>query len=366
MKVLIVDDEPRVLSALNRVLRQSAPSDWEVSTATSGSEALAKLGDAAVDVVVSDMRMPEMDGTTLLREIRARWPGTVRMVLSGHADPEEAHQVASIAHQFFEKPLSIKDLVAALRDVAQLRRGPITGALRDVLGAIGDLPAPPTIYTALATAAADPRAHIDQLTAIVQRDPALVAKVLQLAGSAFFTLRTPTSDLRTAIGRLGIRLVSALALSASAFRPDPISGLSLDALSNHAIACAATARRRVQDPEHAEDAFVAGLLADIGLAALACWLPLRVRDARALAQHQGAGLADAERALYGVTHAEVGGYVLGLWHLPSTIVEAVELHHTLDPAILANRPVALAVYQAHVEHDRELTAPEAVPAEPAA
>ena len=351
---MIVDDEPRVLSALNRVLRQSAPPDWEVSTATSGSEALAKLGDAAVDVVVSDMRMPEMDGTTLLREIRARWPGTVRMVLSGHADPEEASQVASIAHQFFEKPLSIKDLVAALRDVARLRRGPVTPPLRDVLDAIGDLPAPPTIYAALAAAATDPRAHIDHFTAIVQRDPALVAKVLQLAGSAFFTLRMPTSDLRTAIGRLGIRLVSSLALAASAFRPHPTSGLTSEALSAHAIACATATRARVEDPASADDGFIAGLLADLGRGAMACWLPERVRDARALAARQGLSLAEAERALHGITHAEIGGYLLGLWHLPAVIVEAVELHHTLDPAALVGRPIAHAVFQAHVEHDADL------------
>src|SRR5262245_25808329 len=100
MKVLIVDDEPRVLQALNRVLRHAVPRDWVVTTAGSGFEALERLGgEGAVDVVVSDMRMPEMDGTALLGHVRTRWPDTVRVVLSGHSDPDASIRVASIAHQ---------------------------------------------------------------------------------------------------------------------------------------------------------------------------------------------------------------------------------------------------------------------------
>ena len=350
MKVLIVDDEPRVLQALNRVLRHSAPRDWVVSTATSGFEALAQLGGAPVDVIVSDMRMPEMDGTALLGEVRVRWPDTVRVVLSGHSDPDAANRVASIAHQFFEKPLSVKDFVEALRAIHDVRRGPVSGALREVLGAIGDLPAAPSVFVDLSAAVADPRTHIDELTAIVRRDPALVAKILQLAGSPFFTRGAPATDLRTAIGRLGVRLVAALALSASAFRLDPASGLSLDTLSAHAMAAAVDAQRRVE-PRHAEDAFISGLLADIGLTALACWMPSRVADARALSAERGISLAAAELELFGVTHADVGAYVLGLWRLPPVIVDAVASHHALDRDQLADHPVALATFDAHAGGD---------------
>jgi HD-like signal output (HDOD) protein len=348
MKVLIVDDEPRVLQALNRVLRHALPRDWEVSTAGSGQEALEQLADrGAVDVVVSDMRMPEMDGTGLLGAIRNRWPDTVRVVLSGHSDPEAAIRVASIAHQFFEKPLPVKDFVAALRQIEGVRSGPISGPLREVLGAVGDLPVAPAIYAELTAAVADPDVRPEDLAGIVRRDPALVAKVIQLAGSAFFNRGERADELRTAVGRLGVRAVAALAVSSSAFCIDPASGLTPDGLAAHALGAATAARQLVGDPALAEEAFIAALLADVGLSVLACWLPARVRDARAHALSRQCSLATAERELFGVSHAEVGAYVLGLWCLPQAIVDAVAAHHAEDPATLADRPVAHATHTVH-------------------
>ena len=353
MKVMLVDDEPRVLQALNRVLRHSMPKDWELTTASSGSEALAKLGGAPVDVVVSDLRMPEMDGTVLLGEIRARWPDTVRVVLSGYSDPDMSTKVASVAHQFFEKPLAVADLVDTLRRIEQVRHGVVASPLREVLGAIGDLPGAPTVFVELSAATCDPRARTETLAAIVRRDPGLVAKVMQLAGSAFFTHGAPATDLTTAISRLGIRTVAAMALAANAFRPDPTSGLHHVELCAHSLAAAAIAQASV-DPGHAEDAFIAALLADIGLAALACWMPARIVAARAVAVQYQMSLADAERGMYGITHGEVGAYVLGLWRLPPVIVEAVALHHTHAATALDGKPVAQAVFDAHATGDQAI------------
>ncbi len=351
MKVLIVDDEPRVVQALDRVLRHAGPRDWVVSTATSGREALAKLDQGAVDVVVSDMSMPEMDGSTFLSEVRVRWPDTVRVVLSGHCDPEAAARVAAVAHQFFEKPLPVKEFVGALRDLSAGRHQIASPELRDLLCAIGHLPAPPSVYVELSAAIADPRIHVDHVSDIVRRDPALATKVLQLAGSTYFTRGVPARDLRTAIGRVGIRLVAAMSLAASGFRVDPSSGLTQDALTSHSVAAAAAAHGRLTDPTQAEDAYIGALLADIGLSALACWMPARVRTALEHAARSGTRLHVAERELYGLTHAEAGAYLLGLWRLPTSIVDAVRHHHAPDRAAIADRAVALAVHDAHAEAD---------------
>ena len=81
--VLCVDDEPSILSALKRVLRAE---DCKVLQAGSGAEAIAVLEQHPVDVVVSDMRMPGMDGAALLAQVRARWPATARILLTGYAD----------------------------------------------------------------------------------------------------------------------------------------------------------------------------------------------------------------------------------------------------------------------------------------
>ncbi|MDP1524872.1 MAG: response regulator [Rhodocyclaceae bacterium] len=82
-RVLCVDDEPSILSALKRVFR---PHGFTVFTATSGQEGLALLENEPIDVVISDMRMPEMNGAQFLEQVFAKWPATKRILLTGYAD----------------------------------------------------------------------------------------------------------------------------------------------------------------------------------------------------------------------------------------------------------------------------------------
>lgn len=82
-KVLLVDDEENILRSLQRILRREP---WELTTATSGEEALAILANDKFDVIISDARMPGMDGPTLLAEIRKKYPWTIRILLTGYAD----------------------------------------------------------------------------------------------------------------------------------------------------------------------------------------------------------------------------------------------------------------------------------------
>ncbi len=84
-RILCVDDEAQILMSLKRVFRRSG---HKVHTANSAAEGLAYLADNEVDVVISDMRMPEMDGHQFLAEVAGKWPHTVRMLLTGYSDME--------------------------------------------------------------------------------------------------------------------------------------------------------------------------------------------------------------------------------------------------------------------------------------
>src|SRR5690349_382128 len=103
MRVLFVDDEPRVLEALQRMLGD-ANSSWEVTTASSGPEALGVLADSRFDAIVTDMRMPGMDGAQLLAQVHDRWPGMTRIVLSGQTEQEQGMLALGNAHRFLRKP----------------------------------------------------------------------------------------------------------------------------------------------------------------------------------------------------------------------------------------------------------------------
>ena len=79
-RILCVDDEPNILSSLRRLLR---PHGYQIVVASSGAEGLQLMEGQSFDLVVSDMRMPEMDGARFLELVRARWPDTVRILLTG-------------------------------------------------------------------------------------------------------------------------------------------------------------------------------------------------------------------------------------------------------------------------------------------
>ena len=119
--LLLVDDEPSMLSALRRLFR---PHGYNVLQATGGADALAMLTDQPVDLVISDMRMPAMDGVSLLEAVRLRCPDTVRILLTGYADIGST--VAAInrgeIHRYIAKPWDDQDMLLTVRD-ALARRG---------------------------------------------------------------------------------------------------------------------------------------------------------------------------------------------------------------------------------------------------
>jgi response regulator RpfG family c-di-GMP phosphodiesterase len=118
--ILCVDDEPNILSSLNRLLR---PLGHRVYAANSGADGLLVLDREAVDVVISDMRMPEMDGAEFLERAAALQPDTVRLLLTGYADL--ASTVAAInkggIHRYLAKPWEDNDLLLTVRDAIELR-----------------------------------------------------------------------------------------------------------------------------------------------------------------------------------------------------------------------------------------------------
>ncbi|HLO95881.1 MAG TPA: response regulator, partial [Burkholderiaceae bacterium] len=101
--VLCVDDEPAILSSLRRLLR---PKGYKVLLAEGGQAGLAMLAQEPVDLVVSDMRMPEMDGAQFLEQVRMRWPEVIRILLTGYADVSST--IAAInrgeIHRYISKP----------------------------------------------------------------------------------------------------------------------------------------------------------------------------------------------------------------------------------------------------------------------
>ncbi len=330
MRILFVDDEPRILEGIERMLFHKAD-EWEIICLTSGEAAMAELESARYDVIVTDMRMPGMDGAAVLREVHQRYPGLIRIVLSGYTELEAAARAVPVAHQFLTKPCSAEVLEEVIRRACSLQELLSDEAIKRAVGHIDSLPSAPRVYTELTQALADPRTDAKTVSHIIGRDPAMSAKILQLVNSSFFGRPAKITSIQLAVVCLGFRMVKNLALSVEVFVNPPaagvIRGFSIDELQNHSLHTAALSTLILDDRHAANDAFMAGMLHDIGKLILAAELPARFAECLSLARTDGRPLHAVEKEMLGITHAEIGACLLGVWGLPYPIVEAVASHH---------------------------------------
>ncbi len=332
-RLLFVDDERKILDGLRRMLR-GLRSRWEMEFVESGAEALARCIATPFDLVVTDMRMPTMDGAALLREIARASPATIRIVLSGQCDRATVLSTVATAHQFLTKPCNPEVLMATLARAGAYRDALADARHRLMVGQIASVPSLPARHAELAAEAASPDASVDRMGAIIAADVGMSAKIGQLIHTSFFGAPRRVASPKAATGLFDLDTLRAMVLSTPVFEPFD-SGLATHAvlglLTDHALAVAASAQRiatmESDDPSVAHDACWAGMLHDVGLHLLAARAPECFETSLRDWQAGRAPLPDLEQSILGTTHADIGAYLLTLWGFPDRITEAIALHH---------------------------------------
>lgn len=330
MRILFVDDEPGVLDGLRRMLRGQR-AEWDMHFANGGEEALELMRSISFDVIVTDMRMPRIDGASLLAMVRDQSPDTVRIVLSGQTDQEAAVRAIPYAHQFLTKPCESETIKSVIGIAASLRRMLRSESMLRVVGEMEALPALPAIYQELRRVLADPDSGQDDIVHVVERDLGITTKILQIVNSAFIGLPQRTSNLRSAIGYLGTNMIRSLVLTSEVFRIfDPggsCQSAEYEKLFRDGLAVGRLAKRLVSSRGAGDAAFMAGMLHDVGMLIQIARLPAQRLLVQQKMAAEGCLVETAEIEIMGVCHAELGGYLLGLWGLPTDIVAPVVFHH---------------------------------------
>jgi HD-like signal output (HDOD) protein/CheY-like chemotaxis protein len=329
-RILFVDDERNILDSLRDCLRRQRQT-WDMVFALSGAQALQAMEQERFDVIVSDMKMPEMDGATLLKKVQDHYPNVVRIVLSGHAEYETILRALPVAHQYLSKPSNAETIVGTIERACNLQELIQNETVQQVIGGIEKLPSAPRVYSQIMTAINNESTTTDDITLILRQDMAMCAKILQLVNSAFFRLPRSISRIEEAVFYLGLNTIKEVALNVELFRDTGRKmpqGLSLDDLQIHAIKVGSLAAEFFTQKKEKEDAFVAGLLHDIGKLVFAVELPQHFHEViLEMKADPEAPMYCIEQQIYGTTHAEIGGYLLGIWGLPNLTVEAVANHH---------------------------------------
>ncbi len=331
-RILFVDDEPKIVDGLRRMLH-SMRKEWDMAFASNGREALEMMKKQPFDVVVSDMRMPEMDGTAFLNTVMGLYPQTVRFVLSGHSDKESMLRSIGPTHQFLSKPCDAEVIKNTVARAFALREVLTNAQLQNLISQVKSLPSLPDLYLQIQEELRSKDPSVQKAGKIVEQDVAMSAKVLQLVNSAFFGLRRHVSSASQAVSLIGLDILRSLVLAVHVFShvKNEVPGFSIEALQHHSMSVGtyaqAIAKAENGEVKATDDAFMAGILHDMGKLILISSLTDPYRETLNLAHNNQISLIEAERQLLGATHAEVGAYLLGLWGFPDAIVEATAFHH---------------------------------------
>jgi HD-like signal output (HDOD) protein len=346
-QILFVDDDQNVLDGLRNLLRKQR-GVWDMTFALGGKAALEEMSRLSVDVIVSDMRMPGMDGAELLKQVKEAYPQTARIILSGHAEREAIARVIRVAHQFLAKPADANTVRTVIERTCNYLTLMRDESIRRVVGAMDNLPSLPKTYWELVRIADDPGKGIADLVKVVETDPGMSLKVLQLVNSAYFGLAQRTESISKAVSYLGIENLKGLLMTAHVFGADGprVEGLSLDNMRDEAVLTANLAREIVRDRRKADSAFAAGLVHDVGKLVLARDPSKRYADVLRKARETGQGIAVVEKAEFGFTHGVVGAYLLGVWGVPFLLAETVAYHDNPSGVLDGDREVLAAVHLA--------------------
>lgn len=210
--ILFVDDELSILKSIKRLFLKSG---YNIFLANSAKEGLEIIRTSNIDVVVSDVKMPEVDGLAFLRQVKENYPGIDRIVLSGFVEMDLVLRaiIKGIAFDYITKPWSNDILVDKLDYVILMREQVNNPKIIEKLNQVEVLPKTESIYKELVDSLNNDES-IEKIISIIKRDISITTKVMQLVNSAFYT-KNKIGSLEQAVEILGIRGIKNIAYNSA-------------------------------------------------------------------------------------------------------------------------------------------------------
>lgn len=328
--LLFVDDELQILKSFKRLF---ADSNYNILFANSGSEALELLKTEPVDLIISDMRMPEMDGIQLLNTVKAKYPSVVRAILSGYSDNQLIFKSVSqnLAKLYLYKPWQNEELISQIDHIFKLKDQLATLRITDSLISLEDLPTQNETYNTLCQLI-EQEASIETISTVIEQDIALSSRILRIANSACFGARTPS--INQALVFLGIKHIKEIVLTCTLFERPLLSQKYQkyrDALWQHSVLCNQILSGiyikllKIKIPDESQ---MAGLLHDIGRVIMLDQQPASYEVLSSYLEAQLISEAlETETELFGINHADLGGILMDWWDYPLSLIDVTLNHH---------------------------------------
>lgn len=342
--LLFVDDERQILKAINRIFIDTT---YTLFFAENGEEALQVLDREKIDMIISDMRMPGMDGCQLLSKVKEQHPLVLRLILSGYAQESLVFKAIqnNLAKSYLLKPWDNQKFIETINQIFEVENIINNKYILEVINNLEEIPTIPMLYQKLCSLI-ERDADMKAITNIIEEDPVIAAKILHIANSAFYGVKT--GSINQAILYLGLMNIKNIVLSTSVF-----SGLLMnsvlpkeDSLWKHSCMCnkmVSLFYEKLLGKRLPDTHMSAGLLHDIGKIALFNNFGEKYRSViKIMDKHEGISIIEAEKEMMSISHQEIGGYLLNWWDLPQPIIETSLFHHQpLDDRIMNKELVCI-------------------------
>ncbi len=343
--VLFVDDDKSILKSIRRELMDE---DFETSFVESGEEALKFLQDNKVDIIVSDMMMPNMDGSELLKRVKGLYPDVVKVVLSGYADQKLIFKLinSNLAKAFINKPWKENELTETIHDIIEINEKLNNVDIKEMINSSNKLPTLSTIHTEISLLIEDESSEVDDIIKLINTDQVIASKILRVVNSAFYGVKT--ASIKTAVLNLGLTNLKAIIITSQVF--DLGNDFYENLLWKHS---SLTNKLTISIYEYIykkkiPDIYAtAGLLHDIGKVVLFKIFEGKYNKALLIKEdNPEIILSISEKNTFNFSHEEIGSILLNYWDLPAPIVEVALNHHNPEKSSKQFKDIVCVVHLA--------------------
>lgn len=332
--LFLIDDEEAILASLYRLFRRDG---YNIVRFTSAKEAISQLNNYNVDIIITDMRMPEMNGLEFLKVAKVVCPEAIRVILSGYEEKEVVLDALSnsFAHQYFLKPWDDSMLKDYISKTIKLQNGLRNEKLSSAILKFNHLPSSKKFQTRLVSFLKQEESSLNELVDEIKENPTLIAKVLQVANSVYYASYKNISSIRDAIIFIGTAyvhiLASAVDMYQSLIKELPIEVQKhIETFWEKALKRAAYAKKIAENWRSHVDSqtvYVASLLQDIGLLLRISTEHEKYEKMLSLQKSEKQSLTEADKKVFPISHEQISSEILRLWNFPEEIIDAVASHH---------------------------------------
>ncbi|MFZ5967104.1 MAG: HDOD domain-containing protein [Bacillota bacterium] len=342
--ILFVDDERQILKSFKRLFMES---DYTIFLADGGEQALEILKNEQIDLLITDIMMPQMNGYELLQIVEKQYPRIIRIILSGYSKEKDILQALqqNLAKTYLFKPWDNESLVNFIHHIFRVEEMLQDHHIFDMIKEIDSLPTIVTLYNRLKKLISE-NASMDDIAHVIEEDQSISSNILRLANSAFYGLGT--ASVKKAVTYLGLNNVSNIALGSSIlFHMEKRKSVCHEktlwkhaSITNHLTS---VFYEKLVGKKLPDVYVTAGLLHDIGKVIL---LERYFREKQPSSQDKPKQITETFfeelENKYQISHDSLGGCLLNWWGLPYPLVETALFHHTpLDDKIINKELVAV-------------------------